>query len=457
MKLTSLGLVADRQIEVMGSSERNHEEADPGGYLVPAGTTWSQILDYVSGSGDYWPLELYSVGFPMSRGTAIRYAVVHRCVSLIAGIISGLITAGSGSLYVLDRDGKRVKTRRTNNITDVLTYEPSDDGTSPFSFWEDLVADYCLDGNGILHPGYGLGSGLQKLRRMVAHTAHTRISDGGNIVYRLTPATGQINRDHMEMIAKRDLIHTRWPLLVSTATDKSGFAIPTVIALRSSLDIGIWSDKYIKDWFKRGVHPGIHIDYEEKPHVTPPNKEQKLQIRQAIENQIKAQGPLVTFGGKSTTLEDTPQSAETLKLREYQLREVLGFFGIMIPFHSGDITSWGKGIEQLSKLNYRFGINQHLGRLLSPCTHNLLNRGETLRVDPTEFLRGDNENIAKLINALQGDAQKPPLASQTELRKIGGLPRDVDGEIDDRLVKATIEGSKKGTPAPARKGEDNDE
>ena len=70
----------------------------------------------------------------------------------------------------------------------MLTYAPSNDYTAPFSFYEDLVADYCLDGNGILHPSYGLGTGLNHLRRMVAHTAHTKITESGVPVYRLTPS-----------------------------------------------------------------------------------------------------------------------------------------------------------------------------------------------------------------------------------------------------------------------------
>ena len=87
MKLTTIGNIpvpARESPSLQETEQRSHwSEANPGEYLVPAGTTWSQILDYVSGSGSYWPLELYSVGFAMSRGTAVRYAVVHRCVSLI--------------------------------------------------------------------------------------------------------------------------------------------------------------------------------------------------------------------------------------------------------------------------------------------------------------------------------------------------------------------------------------
>ena len=40
------------------------------GYLVPAGTTWSPILNYVHGTGDPWLFDLYKAGLrsrPISR------------------------------------------------------------------------------------------------------------------------------------------------------------------------------------------------------------------------------------------------------------------------------------------------------------------------------------------------------------------------------------------------------
>ena len=458
MELTKLNLAQKSQALMAVNPNIKDDrwtEAKGSSYLVPAGTTWSQILDYVSGSGQQWPLELYSVGFPMSRGTAVTYAVVHRCVSLISGIIAGMITSGSGSLYVVDRDGRRIKTRRTNNLTDILTYKPANDGTAPYSFYEDAIADYCLDGNCIIHPWFSVSGNLEYCRRMAAHTASTMISEKGQVVYRLTRAQNPSQKDMIEYIAKRDLIHSRWPLLVSSASDREGFAMPIIMALRSSLEVGVMADNYVKQWFQRGVQNGIHFDYAEKPNVLSPTKIQKQEIREAIESQLRSRGPVITFGATQKAISDAAQDEQTLKLREFQMKLVMGFFGIMIPFYGSDITNWGKGIEELAKLLYRFGISQHLNRFLSAMSICMLNLGENFKVDTTEFFRGDNENLAKLITAFQGDAQKAPIASQAELRKLGGLPVDIDGTIDDRVIKAQIKKAEQGKPIDKAKGVDN--
>ena len=70
--------------------------------LVPAGTTWSQILDYASGSGG---IDFDQAGLPISRNTAVSYATLNRCVTLISGMVACLVTGGN--LGIVDPDGRR--------------------------------------------------------------------------------------------------------------------------------------------------------------------------------------------------------------------------------------------------------------------------------------------------------------------------------------------------------------
>ncbi len=41
------------------------------GYLVPAGTTWSPILNYVHGTGDPWLFDLYKAGLPVTPDISV--------------------------------------------------------------------------------------------------------------------------------------------------------------------------------------------------------------------------------------------------------------------------------------------------------------------------------------------------------------------------------------------------
>ena len=96
-----------------------------------------------------------------------------------------------------------------------------------------------------------------------------------------------------------------------------------------------------------------------------------------------------------------------------------------------DVTEWGQGIEQLAKLFFRFGARQHLERLLAALQVRLLRSGDRFHVDTTDLLRGDSAAIKEMVMALQGDAQRAPVATREELRHIAGLTVDPVGEFRD--------------------------
>ena len=114
-------------------------------HLVPANTTWSQILDYASGSGESWPLDFYEVGLPISRNTAVSYATLNRCVTLISGMVAPLVTGGN--LGIVDSDGRRRRGVREDRLLEVFATSFDRGITPSHSFVEDSMADYLLDGN----------------------------------------------------------------------------------------------------------------------------------------------------------------------------------------------------------------------------------------------------------------------------------------------------------------------
>ena len=160
--LSAVGL-ARREMTSLGLTASADGESS-GGRYVPAGTTWSQILDYASGTGDAWPLDFYRAGVPIGRDVAVSYATLNRCVTLIAGTVAQLVAGGT--LRVVDADGRRRTSRQAERVLDLLSGSP-DGGTTPSSsFIEDVVADYCLDGNALLVPTVSGDGTVRWLRRM---------------------------------------------------------------------------------------------------------------------------------------------------------------------------------------------------------------------------------------------------------------------------------------------------
>ncbi len=445
--LESVGLVQGEVTSLGLKAQDGAQAGAAGGLYVPADTTWSQILDYASGAGDPWPFDFYRAGLPIGRDVAVSYATLNRCVTLIAGTVAQLVAGGS--LRVVDRDGRRRTSRRAERVLDLLSGSP-DGGTTPASsFIEDVVADYCLDGNALVVPSVSGDGTLQRLRRMSPWDNDVTYARTGEPIYRLTTVDGPLATEYH---AARDVVHIRWPRLLRygrTRSTREGFALAPVVALRPALDIGLQGDTYIREWFRRGAQSKLHINFDTPQGTQPLVLDERKKLVEWVQTYSRTRAPLVTFDANSGYLQDTPQDREAKELRQFQVQEVARVFGVPAPLLNVDITNWGSGIEQLAKLYFRFGARQHLDRVLAALGLRLLAPGDRFWVDTSDLLRGDSEAISKLLTSLQGDAQRAPIATREELRHLAGLPRDVDGEFAP-LVQAPPSGSGPSGPSAAR-------
>ena len=408
--------------------------------LVPAGTTWSQILDYVEGTGAEWPLDLYQPGLSggVHRNSAISFATLNRAVTLISSMIAQLVTGGN--LTVVDRDGYRVKTRRAEQVIDILSTSMDGGITPSYSHVEDGAVDYLLDGNALYLPTVADGM-LTKITRMLSWDSTLTYGEQGSLMYRLTPTDGTLTNEYA---AALDVIHIRWPRLLRYGRSQStreGFALSPVVALRPALEIGLRGDNYIRDWFTRGARSKLHVDYKTPDGEQFPPEEMRTDLRAAVSQFTNTRSPLVTFDATTSKIEDTPQDTEAAALRDFQVMEIARVYGIPAPLIGVNVTQWGKGIEQLAKLFYRFGGRAHLERFLAPIQLRLLSKGNRFHVDTTDLLRGDSDSIQKMLMSVSGDAQRDPITSIQERRKIAGLARDPDGEITERVKSEPAEPS----------------
>ena len=105
------------------------------------------------------------------------------------------------------------------------------------------------------------------------------------------------------------------------------------------------------------------------------------------------------------------------ELRELQIRQIAGHYGVPPVLVGEESTSWGTGIEELAKILVRFGVNTHMTRFLDPFSLVMLPRGQKFAVDKGELVAASIENLTKLATIALGDMQRPPFLSQTEVRR----------------------------------------
>ena len=213
-----------------------------------------------------------------------------------------------------------------------------------------------------------------------------------------------------------------------TSSSREGFAVPPTTIMREALGIGLGSDQRISSWVRNGIRSGTHFDV-----TTPDQRQLPPAQRQQLAEYFQAAGrsdskPIVTFNATSRTIEDGKQANSQGEMRAFQVQEMARFYGIPLPLLSVDIRQWGAAVnEQIAKLAYRWGVKLHLDRVLTAIALRVLRPGEHFEIDPMELVKGDYQGMKDFLMALQGDAQREPIATKAELRKIAGLAREPDG------------------------------
>lgn len=391
--------------------------------MVSSPNTLSQILDYVSGTGSVWPLDLYSVGAGGTAGGAMNFATFFRCISLLSAIAAQVIT--SHGLRVVGPDGKRRTGYKAGRATELLTSSPN--GIDPaYTFIEDVMSDLLIDGNALVRAEM-VGGRVSALRRLSPIGADVVQGRDGSLSYRAFLADedrgGADGSARQVWTAAQHVVHARWPMIRGSWSGRgSRFATAPVVAIRPALEIGVAGDNYIRDWFASGgAHKAqIGITYPQRL-----NAEQRDQMAQHLAKYRGSTDPIVIGGGGTfQNLGQRVQNSESAALRSYQVRDVARIYGVPGPLLGEDVTAWGSGIEQLAKLAWRFGAKQHVDRLLAALSFRLLDRRHRFEIDDVELLRGSAVEIAQLITSTVGDSQRPTVATVAEARKWLGLPAD---------------------------------
>ena len=251
-----------RPSDVQEPREPQASVGDDGGYggpLVPAGTTIGQILDYVGGSGDNWPLDFYSFGLGVSRNSAVTYASLFRTVTLVAGVVAQLIAGGN--LSVVDPDGRRRTGRRVGprdgdahlvarRWRHAGVFDDRGRAVRLPARWQTRCWCRCSMRKATPSACGGCCRGIRTSREASLAGRCNRVTP--------VDSQGSVTEYH----ASRDVLHVRWPRLLRYGRSRStreGFAIAPVVAMRPALSIGLHGDRYIQSWFQRGAQGKLHF------------------------------------------------------------------------------------------------------------------------------------------------------------------------------------------------------
>ena len=368
-------------------------------------------------------------GFGSQRDRFIRFSPLYRAVTIISSLSAQMLC--NGGLSIRDGDDNKVKNRRADRILELLTHSPDGGITPSLNFIEDVMVDYLLDGNGLVQPFTSapmMPIGLVRYRPYGAYT----VDDGGPVYYQAQRAVS--NDGTLYNVPARDMIHVRWPLLFRgyVASHQRMYFSPAPINLFSrQIMTGMIQDAYLYGRFDKASLASVLINYEAAATGrAAPTPEQVKQIGLTLADMVKKSAVIVGYGARGSEVASSPVHEHALAARAQLVEEIARMYGLPLPLLSAPIGQWTRGTnEQVMKMAWRTGVRSHLDRLLSAFKTRLLLPGERFEVDPSEFVRGDAQGIAEMVMAMQGDAQRDPIASRAELRHTAGLPRQPDGDI----------------------------
>ncbi|MDB5618456.1 phage portal protein [Tardiphaga sp.] len=369
-----------------------------------------------------WMVDLFGggrtwAGPEVGERSAIRSTTVFRCVSLVAGIIASLPLP----MYERTASGRR---EAYENRLYPLLHDAPNDLMGSFIWRELMITDLLLGGNHYSLIERDNANRIVGFMPMVRQAVTPYRLDG------LTRYRVMIGGDLLDL-DQGDVIH-----VPGLGFDGLRGLSPIGVAGRQSIGLDLAMAEFIARMHANGAKPSGVL--EVAANISPQNfsrlKAQFEQENAGIANAGKT--IFVDKDSKWTAVQLSPEDAQTLESRRYQVTDICRLFGVP-PHMVGETdktTSWGSGIEQQSLGFLRFTLEPWLKRIEDEFHRKLFpgNSKFYAEFDRDALLAMDSTASAALFaSGIQNGWMKP-----AEVRHLKNLPA-ADG-ADQLFINSTM-------------------
>lgn len=392
-------------------AEREAQRAIERAAAASAVRNQEAVVTYDQSVYDAFGVSKGAAGVTVTATTAMRVSAVAACVQLIAGAIASLPL----EVYSLDGDTP-IKLPR-DALWYLLNEQPSRYFTAA-SHWETVSMSEMLRGDAFtLLVRNGMGKLIEMRPLKWSDITPERSSVDGSIRYYWRDG----NRN--TWIDAEDILH--FP-----GFGFDGLRGMSVIAYAAKNATGnaMSMDEYSGRFFANGAHPSLVIKA--------PRAMTAAQVAQLQNSFVEKYGgadnfhrlPLVlTEGLDVRELSLSAEDAQLLEGRKFQVIDIARAFGV--PPHmigeTSSSTSWGTGIEAMSRGFITYTLQAHLRRIEQELNRKLwpLRAGRFVRFDREALIEGDSKAQAEYNRAaLGGPGSGMGWMSVDEVRRSKGLP-----------------------------------
>ncbi|PIJ58733.1 phage portal protein [Erwinia sp. OLMDLW33] len=348
----------------------------------------------------------------------LQISTVWRCVSLISTLTASL------PLDVLetDKEDNRSKVGMDNPLARLLRFSPNQYMTAQ-DFREAMTMQLCFYGNAYALIERNAVGDVVSLLPLMSANMDVRL-EGKKLVYRYQRDTEYAN------FSQRDIFHLK------------GFGFNGLVGLSpiahacKSAGVAVAMEDQQRDFFANGA---------KSPQLLKTDKVLTKEQRAQVEDNFKeiAGGPvkkrlwILEAAFETSAIGVTPQDAEMMASRKFQVSELARFFGVP-PHLVGDVeksTSWGTGIEQQNLGFLQYTLQPYISRWEN-CIQRWLLKPEQVGKYHAEhnldgLLRGDSASRAAFMKAM-GEAG---LRTINEMRRLDNMPPLPGGDVAFRQAQ----------------------
>ncbi len=371
----------------------------------------------------------------VSDERSLQISTVFACVRLISTVTAGL------PLDVFETiKGDRIKVGIDNPLARLLRFSPNQFMTA-VEFREAMTMQLCFYGNAYaLIERNGVGDVIS-LMPLMSVNMDVRL-DNKRVVYRY-----RRDNEYADFKAS-EIFHLK------------GFGFNGLVGLSpiafaaKTTGVAVAMEDQQRDFYANGAKsPQLLMTGEGKVL----NKEQRAQVEENFKEisggPVKKRLWILEGGFTTQPIGVSPQDAETMAARKFQVSELARFFGVP-PHLVGDVeksTSWGTGIEQQNLGFLQYTLSPYLNRWEYAIERWLLKPSDVGRYHAEHnidgLLRGDSAARASFMGTLADKG----LRTINELRRLDNMPPLPGGDVATRQSQ-NVPITQLGNPDPASSG-----
>lgn len=404
---------------------------------------WARMASFFTGGRLVTPEKGSQTG-PMSATGAVgdsvvsderslQIATVFACVRLISTVTAGL------PLDVFEtKDGNRNKVGLDNPLARLLRFMPNQYMTA-VEFREAMTMQLCFYGNAYALIERNSVGDVISLMPLMTVQMDVRM-DGKRVVYRYKRDTEYVD------FKQSDIFHLK------------GFGFNGLVGLSpiafgaKTTGVAVAMEDQQRDFYANGAKSPQILSTGDKTLTEAQRDQLDVNFKEISGGPVKKRLWILEAGFTTQAIGVTPQDAETMAARKFQVSEVARFFGVP-PHLVGDVeksTSWGSGIEQQNLGFLQYTLSPFINRWEYAIERWLLKPGDVGRFHAEHnlegLLRGDSTARANYLKS-QIDSG---LLTVNEGRRLDNRPALPGGDVATRQSQnVPLDQLGKTNPAPS--------